>query len=63
MHALLKTTRRTLAQPHGVRPKNAAYDFEKGIWEGDFGPLCNDSNYIPQSKKNDIETGEDQKGQ
>ncbi len=63
MHPLLKTTRRTPAQPHGVRPKDATYDFEKGIWCGANGPICNDSSYIAVSKKCDIETGEDQKGQ
>lgn len=63
MHPLLQTTRRTSVQPNGVRPMNATYDFFRGLWIGPQGPLCCDSSHMPQSKKNDIETGEDQKGQ
>lgn len=63
MHALLRTTRRSAAQPSGVRPVDAEYEFAKGIWVGSGGPLCNDPDHMPQSKKADIETGEDQKGQ
>lgn len=63
MHALIRTTRRTLAQPNGVRPSNARYEFTKGLWIGPDGPLYRDPDQMPQSKKADIETGEDQKGQ
>lgn len=63
MHPLLHTTRRTRAQPNGVRPVNATYDFLGGLWISPEGPLCCDPSHIPMSKKNDIETGEDQKGQ
>lgn len=63
MHPLMQTTRRTAADPELGRPNDAAYDFSSGMWTGSKGPLCDDPEHIPQSKKNDMETGEDQKGQ
>jgi len=63
MHPLLETTRRTKADPALGQPMNAAYDFTTGMWNGPNGALCDDPDHIPQSKKADMETGEDQKGQ
>ena len=63
MHPLLETTRRTAVRPERVLPESAVYDFNKGIWVGPNGPLCNDPENIPATKKEDIEVGEDQKGQ
>lgn len=63
MHPLMKTTRRTAARPNGIRPADATYDFASGMWSNADGPLCDDVRRMPDSKKNDVETGEDQKGQ
>lgn len=63
MHPLLQTTHRTASTPSVGQPTNATYDFISGMWEGPNGPLCDDPNHRPQSKKADMETGEDQKGQ
>lgn len=63
MHPLIDTARRTKIDLQAVRPATARYDFAAGMWEGSSGPLCDDPNHIPQSKKADMETGEDQKGQ
>ena len=62
-HPLLATVRRTRADTGAARPHDAIYDFVGGIWIGPEGPLCDDPLHIPVSKKDDIETGEDQKGQ
>ena len=63
MHPLMKTTIRTTAKPEAAYPANSQYDFSAGMWFGPDGPVCNDPAMTPQSKKADLETGEDQKGQ
>ena len=63
MHPLMRTTRRTTAQPDGVRPEGATYDFHQGMWLRPDGPLCDSPDCMSTTKKADIETGEDQKGQ
>lgn len=63
MHPLLNTTRRTLAHGDAAYPQGATYDFRSGVWTGPNGPLCDDDERQMVSKKNDLETGEDQKGQ
>jgi len=63
MHPLLRTTRRSRFDSSTGQPQNAAYDFSSGTWSGANGLLCDDPDHIPQSKKHDMETGEDQKGQ
>jgi hypothetical protein len=63
MHPLMKTTRRTLANNPSAQPEGADYDFAAGLWVLNGGALCDDPRQMPASKKNDLETGEDQKGQ
>lgn len=63
MHPLLRHARRSLVNGEAVRPTNAIYDYVQGLWNGPNGPLCDDPPNLPQSKKFDVETGEDQKGQ
>ncbi|MBC6427793.1 MAG: hypothetical protein GDA55_00895 [Cellvibrionales bacterium] len=41
----------------------AEYDFAAGLWKRDGQIIALDPNNQVTSKKNDIETGEDQKGQ
>ncbi len=62
MHPLLSTVRRSKAAPH-VRPTDAIYDVPLGMWLGPEGPVSDDPRRMPDTKKNDLETGEDQKGQ
>lgn len=63
MHPLLNTTRRTLATNESVYPEGAIYDFSRGMWRRPDGAICDDDEQQPRTKKNDLETGEDQKGQ
>ena len=62
MHALFSTLRRSKAEPD-VRPTDAVYDVPSGMWMGANGPVANELNRMPDTKKADLETGEDQKGQ
>lgn len=62
MHPLLSTLVRSKATPD-VRPSAAEYDVASGLWMGVNGPVSDDPNRMPDTKKNDLETGEDQKGQ
>jgi hypothetical protein len=63
MHPLLKTTVRSTVLVETVYPIGAEYDFASGVWQGSNGPVCEDKSTMPMSKKCDLETGEDQKGQ
>jgi hypothetical protein len=44
-------------------PEDATYDFEAGVWRNETGLVAYDPRHAQSTKKNDIETGEDQKGQ
>ncbi|MFP1133140.1 hypothetical protein [Asticcacaulis sp. W401b] len=44
-------------------PDHARYDLSSGLWRGDNGLLAYDPETETNTKKMDIETGEDQKGQ
>lgn len=63
MHPLLALARRTPIDERAVRPVGATYDFAAGIWQGEAGPLIKGPYDLPKTKKFDVETGEDQKGQ
>lgn len=63
MHPLVRTAKSSLIDDAGPRPRQASYDFASGMWMGPNGPLSDGDDDIPRSKKADIETGEDQKGQ
>ncbi len=62
MHVLQREAKGTeLSKIEG--PEDAEYDFAGGVWRSKDGLISYDSRYGRQTKKNDIETGEDQKGQ
>lgn len=63
MHPLLRTARRTKIDVEICRPAAATYDFAGGVWRDVDGLLSNRPDQIPQTKKFDVETGEDAKGQ
>ncbi len=63
MHPLLSTTRRTTGLRDAAYPQDATYDFGTGVWTGPNGAICDNDDRNMVSKKNDLETGEDQKGQ
>ncbi|QNH75701.1 hypothetical protein GGD92_25530 [Pseudomonas protegens] len=44
-------------------PEDATYDFDSGVWRNEAGLVAYDPRHAQSTKKNDIETGEDQKGQ
>lgn len=63
MHILQKKAKKIKAieSPY---PSNATYNFEEGVWRDQNKCLVSyDYNRALSTKKNDIETGEDQKGQ
>jgi hypothetical protein len=66
LHILLKHARSYEVRPAALAPEGCYYDYEVGAW------LVEDTNQLfvdtparsrPQTKKEDIETGEDQKGE
>ena len=63
MHPLLMTTRRSAVDLDAAYPHGSNYDFVSGVWQGPNGLVCDDVSLTPQTKKADLETGEDQKGQ
>jgi hypothetical protein len=62
MHILQKTAK-TSEIKEIQSPGGGYYNFEAGVWIGGDGLIAYDSQNQIVSKKNDIETGEDQKGQ
>jgi hypothetical protein len=62
MHVLQREAKVT-ALRETEQPANASYDFSAGVWRGENGLLAYDQRNNATTKKNDIETGEDQKGQ
>ncbi len=63
MHPLMKTTKRSPVDYTVAYPYDAKYNFTLGVWTTENGLLCDDDSRTPQTKKFDLETGEDQKGQ
>lgn len=61
MHPLLETTRVSVAENPAAWPDDAEYDLAGGVWKRTAGG--DDPYERPVSKKFDVETGEDQKGQ
>lgn len=62
MHPLLSTLHRSKAALENPQIE-ADYDVRSGMWMGTDGPVADDPNSMQSTKKNDLETGEDQKGQ
>lgn len=63
MHILLKGAVESEARDETPMPANADYDVALGAWRGKTGLLAYDPDTDRQTKKQDVETGEDQKGQ
>lgn len=62
MHVLQRKAKATnLNKAH--EPTDASYDFATGVWHGKHGLIAYDKRRDASTKKNDVETGEDQKGQ
>ena len=64
-HPLLKNAKRSAYIHAPEMSPDAAYDIRKGYWMEGSVPLADfsDRRRRPSSKKADIETGEDQKGE
>lgn len=63
MHVLKAGARRSQTREAPPLPDGATYDEALGAWRGTAGLLAYDPDQERVSKKNDVETGEDQKGQ
>jgi hypothetical protein len=64
MHILQALAVTSPARDSTPMPTHARYDFTAGIWKGERGEiLALDPALEQQTKKMDLETGEDQKGQ
>ena len=65
-HPLVRLARRTAIPPHAPAPPGARYDFGRGAWAdlrtGRLLVRSDQDRPRPQTKKMDVETGEDQKG-
>ncbi|CDZ68049.1 Hypothetical protein NGAL_HAMBI2605_63320 [Neorhizobium galegae bv. orientalis] len=62
MHILQTKAKKFQANGTG-QPENANYDFAAGVWRNKEGLVAFQTGNEPVSKKNDLETGEDQKGE
>lgn len=62
-HILVKTAVRTPYRPVPEIPEGARYDPKRGYWLYGGTPWTESRAHKMFTKKNDIETGEDQKGE
>ncbi len=62
MHILQLKAKRYRVNGNG-QPLDATYDFVAGVWRNRKGIVAFQEGSAPASKKNDLETGEDQKGE
>lgn len=64
MHILQRLAVRTPSRDEIPMPRGARYDFLGGVWrDQDEAALALDPRTDQRTKKMDVETGEDQKGQ
>lgn len=63
MHILRSRALESVARDETPMPEDAKYDVRAGVWRGDSGLLAYDVKQESITKKNDVETGEDQMGQ
>lgn len=66
MHILLSKAKKYHENKNGLQPEGFRYDDKIGYWmsNADGSPYVLNQNFCsPASKKHDIETGEDQKGE
>jgi len=62
MHILQRSAKKYQANGNG-QPTDAVYDFPAGVWRNEKGVVAFQTGGGPTTKKNDLETGEDQKGE
>lgn len=65
-HFLVKHATRKPYRATPSMPETSVYNHAKGYWEDGGGPLVQSEDYLengPSTKKCDMETGEDQKGE
>jgi hypothetical protein len=62
-HPLINLAKRTVFCDQPQTPSEAIYDPDLGIWKIFGGMLARTPRFAIVSKKKDIETGEDNKGQ
>lgn len=62
-HILINLARRTRFRAQPEMPPEATYDLMLGVWKLPWSMLARDPDFENVSKKKDIETGEDNKGQ
>jgi len=62
-HPLLKAAKRSTSCDQLEIPQLAAYDIRLGVWRLRTTLLARTPEFVLVSKKKDIETGEDNKGQ
>ncbi len=62
-HAVLRNARSVQYREAPDVPLSAVYDAALGVWMMGRALLARDGNFKLQTKKKDVETGEDQKGQ
>lgn len=63
MHILRRLALVSPARDETPLPNGARYDAALGAWRGESGLLAYDPDTDRTTKKQDVETGEDQKGQ
>lgn len=63
MHILRSRAHESAARDETPMLPDAKYDVALGAWRGDSGLLAYDPANDRETKKQDVETGEDQKGQ
>ena len=63
MHILRSRALESAARDETPMPADATYDVAHGVWRGSEGLLAYGVDQERLTKKNDVETGEDQKGQ
>ncbi len=62
-HPLLKLARRVVFRAQPPMPPQATYNLTEGVWKLSSVLLARSPEFELVSKKKDIETGEDNKGQ
>ena len=61
-HFLIARATRTTVRDTPLVPEDARYDARRGFWVRNDEPWVLADDVMPLTKKNDIETSEDQKG-
>ena len=62
-HIMIEKARRTRSRAAPSMPEGALYDSESGVWRLNGRLVARDPAFGISTKKADIETGEDEKGE